>query len=345
MRELTARLQRRPVTATALALVVTAALVVGGRQGPGWIGWWLWSRQAERITSVHPVGRPAVSAVLTYQYREKTRSLTVPISAEELAADRDVRTDVIFGQRPELKEAYLRTLVDAQSHAPSVVAVVRQLRAVRSALRLDGDEYVELMASAVQDIPYGTPRPAFPLPAQTLAERRGVCVDKSVLLAAMLVHEGYDVGVWSLSAEHHVAVAIHGVGGGYRGTGYAFVETTRRAYIGEVPEDYAAAAQAQPRPDLARVGGGRRYRADPQTALILDERQRAEQTARRLEPYRRFAAEGGGSKWYATYEREARRQMAASALASMLTWSSDDRRVAFATLESVNGWSRPNETL
>jgi hypothetical protein len=319
-------------------LVACAAALLGVTQGRSWAEHHRWNRTAEAVERVRPSGPPAGRTVLHYRYRGRTRFVTVDVSREELAADARIDTAVL-GQPYPLLSASLATLVRTQSRAPSVESVARQLRAVRDELGLDSDEYVELMTTAVQDIPYGTPRPDFPLPAEMLLAGRGVCAEKSVLLAALLVHEGYDAGVWSLRAKDHVAVAIRGAGGGFEGSGYAYVETTQRRYVGEVPDAYAAADPVAERPLLVRAGGARAYRADGETAFIVGELRLADFRARQLAPYARYARESAG-RWEAVYRAAVRQQAVSAILATRLESSSDDRRAAFDTLEGLNGWDR-----
>lgn len=302
-----------------------------------------WEATAAAVAAVEPRGDVSVS-ILPFRYRGRTRFLTVPVSAEESAAAQRLPTGRIFARPAPLRDAYLRVLVRTQSTSHALGGVARQLRVIRDGLRLDGDEYVELIAAAVQEMAYDTPRADFQLPVRALATGRGVCVDRSVLLAALLVHEGYDAGLWTLAADNHVAVAIRGEGEGYRRSGYVFVEATRRAFVGEVPEDYAGLADWEPVPRLVVAGRGAAYRADVETAVIVEERREAERLARRLEPYRGYAAAAVGP-WREAYEREARRQLEAASLAAQLSTMVDDRTLAFATLATLGGWRDPTGRL
>lgn len=329
-------LRRRRVRIAAAVLGGAALIALVAFLATSLLTFRAWSATAASVAAVRPAG-PVSTSILPFRYRGRTRFLSVPISAEELAAGDRLRTDTVFAQPALARDAYLRVLVSTQATSRVVRTVATQLRALRDEMGLDHDEYVELLTCAVQDFSYGTPRSAFELPVQALAARRGVCVDRSLLLAALLVGEGYDAGLWTLSSDNHVAVAVRGVGEGYRGSGYAFVETTRRAYVGEVPERYTSIAEWQSAPRLVVFGRGRAYGADVQTALIVDERRQAEQAARDLEEYGRYAAAAVG-RWRETYAGEARRHLVAASLAAQLGGSVDDRSLAFATLETLRGW-------
>ena len=100
------------------------------------------------------------------------------------------------------------------------------------------DEYVELLTTYVQNIPYKTVGAEVNFPIETVIENRGDCDDKSVLLAGLLARSGYAAGVVVLSEENHMTAAIKdGYEDGYEDgqviNRYILIETTRCAYIGE----------------------------------------------------------------------------------------------------------------
>lgn len=98
---------------------------------------------------------------------------------------------------------------------------------------LTSDEYVELLTTYVQNIPYKTVGAAVNFPIETVIENRGDCDDKSVLLAGLLAKSGYAAGVVVLSEENHMMAAIKDETTGYVISEYILIETTRYAYIGE----------------------------------------------------------------------------------------------------------------
>lgn len=102
---------------------------------------------------------------------------------------------------------------------------------------LTSDEYVELLSTYVQSIPYKTSETEIKFPIETVIENWGDCDDKSILLSGLLAKKNYDAGVFVFEKDHHMAA---GVKGGYQteyeNSGYSIIETTRYAYVGEVPE-------------------------------------------------------------------------------------------------------------
>ena len=124
------------------------------------------------------------------------------------------------------------------SRSSTIAQIADQLGRMRAGLGLDDDGYVELIARFVQEIPYGTLDGEVRLPVEVAASGSAVCDDKSVLLAALLVHEGYDTVVWAFDSQAHAAVGVRCLGPGMRGSGYAFIETTAPAYVGQVGGSY-----------------------------------------------------------------------------------------------------------
>jgi hypothetical protein len=224
-------------------------------------------------------GEPA-TAVVPYRYRGRTYFARIEVPAAELRLSRSLPTEFVFASRGPLRAAYVRVMVRAGQSDPVVSATCTELRKTRDRLGLDADEYAELIARFVQQIPYGAARPRFGTPAAVLADGHAVCADKSVLLATLLVHEGYDAAVVAIDANNHAAAAIRGTGPGYLRSGYAYVETTIDAYIGEIPAEGEGAGPVEARTQIVSVGGDRRYASDLESQFVGDTLIRARRAAR-----------------------------------------------------------------
>lgn len=61
---------------------------------------------------------------------------------------------------------------------------------------LTSDEYVELLTTYVQNIPYKTVGAEVNFPIETVIENKGDCDDKSVLLTGLLAKSGYAAIIW-----------------------------------------------------------------------------------------------------------------------------------------------------
>ncbi len=141
---------------------------------------------------------------------------------------------------------------------------------------LTSDEYVELLSTYVQSIPYKTSETEIKFPIETVIENWGDCEDKSILLSGLLAKKEYNAGVFVFENDHHMTT---GVKGGYQteyeNSGYSIIETTRYAYVGEVPE------LLHPETDhgdykFYRIGEGKGiYTASWQVSTILNVRDAA----------------------------------------------------------------------
>ena len=102
---------------------------------------------------------------------------------------------------------------------------------------LTSDEYVELLSTYTQSIPYQTAGLEVKFPIETVIDNWGDCDDRSVLLAGLLSRKGYDTGVINFENENHMTAAVKGGNEtAYGNTSYSIIETTRYAYIGEISD-------------------------------------------------------------------------------------------------------------
>ncbi len=128
-----------------------------------------------RLAALEPVAaRTDRIATLSFDFRTDTVRLRVPYARESVRRAQAFDFAPAFGQRGWWRTRYL-------------------LRAV------------EIMATAVQSIPYGRVGAPLRTPLEVVASGSGVCTEKSVLLAALLTHEGYGAGVWSLTGTRTTA--------------------------------------------------------------------------------------------------------------------------------------------
>ncbi|MBN1195478.1 MAG: hypothetical protein JXA08_09085 [Methanomicrobiaceae archaeon] len=129
---------------------------------------------------------------------------------------------------------------------------------VRKAKSLDNDAYLELICTFVQSIPYETDAmlvaPKFPI--ETIADGKGDCDDKSLLLAALLAREGYAVALLYFETEQHMAVGVIAPGYSYGDSGYAYIEATNVSYIGIPPDELTDGLILSSEPHVIPVGSG-----------------------------------------------------------------------------------------
>ena len=262
--------------------------------------------------------------------------MRIAIDPVELATARGLDTSRVFSSVGPVREAYVRQLVDTMSRSGTVAQIAGQLGRMRAELGLDDDGYVELIARFVQEIPYGTVDSEVRLPVEVAARGSGVCDDKSVLLAALLVHEGYDTAVWAFDSQAHAAVGVRCLGPGMRGSGYAYVETTAPAYVGQIIGSYGGYARWRRSPQMIPVGGTKRYTADLESEFVSRMADQAGWSARQLRPYwERLRV--APPRWRSAYQEATVEQASAQQLAARLRLNRDDRGLAFALLTNSGG--------
>lgn len=156
-------------------------------------------------------------------------------------------------------------------------AVLKPFRDIKRELRLDTNEYLEFMSGYVQHLEYDTAKSKDPernprFPIETMVDRKGICSDKSLFLAALLQQEGYAVCLMSFSAENHMTVGIPAPRGyDYRKTGYAIIETTCPSFVGSKNQGEGGSLKLRSIPDIIPIGKGKRqYTAFKEAAWIIE---------------------------------------------------------------------------
>ena len=130
---------------------------------------------------------------------------------------------------------------------------------------VDQDDQVRIAVSLVQQIPYdqeilekGTLEIRYPY--QTLLDNKGVCCEKSVLLAYILHKLGYGVALFDFENEKHSAVGIRSAPEyAYKNTGYAFIETTTPLIITDGNGNYPAFGRILSPPEVLPAGDGKSF--------------------------------------------------------------------------------------
>jgi hypothetical protein len=209
---------------------------------------------AEEAASMPP-------ASLSYPFMQHTVTLSVPIDPAVYEGARTADKNAHLYEDLEDEEwlpEYYRAFVFDEHLDPLYTDLSDAFASVRSDQSLDDDEYLELMAVFVQSLPYESSdvviEPKFPV--ETVAEGRGDCDDKSILLAGLLAREGYDVALLYFEPEKHMAVGVKADGCSYGATGYAFIETTNVSYVGIVPAEMQGGVVLTSDPLVIRVGEG-----------------------------------------------------------------------------------------
>lgn len=225
------------------------------------------------------VGSVAVDHAFEFEGGAETVGVT--IDAGVLAGARAGEKEVLIrGEVPEeewIAGAYRAQVLDpAQDRFYSDLLV--GFRGARDRRGLDSDRYLELMAAAVQQLPYvSAPGTAAKYPVETWADGSGDCDDKVLLLAGLLAREGYRVALLVFLPEEHMALGVGcPAGNEYGGSGYAYLEVTNGSYVGAVPEGIGDGVRLASSPLVVPIGNGTTvYGAAPETATIDAARQAA----------------------------------------------------------------------
>ncbi len=233
--------------------------------------WVAWNSLLVEARSMDDAPRSGVEqlAVWSFAFQDATCTVNARVDCGDLRRAREIDTQRAFGTPLRLRADYLPRFVREQSESRFIDDLAEDFRRIREDMTLDDDEYLELMACAIQSIPYGEPKGDILLPIEVVADGRGVCSEKSVLLAALLVHEGYATAVFALPIQHHVAVGVKSDGAWFARTEYAFIETTRPALVGDVSSENRAMGPVHRPPIVMVVSDGIEYSSGAEVEYVL----------------------------------------------------------------------------
>lgn len=148
---------------------------------------------------------------------------------------------------------------------PSGQRYLHDLASTIDTMTDDPDDRARIAVSVVQHLDYDTARAdgtyhGVRYPYETLYLGRGVCSDKSVLLAALLRELGFGVALIRFDVECHMAVGIRCQDGyDYLGTGYAFAESTTPSIITDAGGEYVGAGRLVSAPKVIPIAEGQAF--------------------------------------------------------------------------------------
>lgn len=222
-----------------------------------------------------PESPPMPPVTVEWRFEGAELRVEIPVDSAVYHGAREAEKLAIFLNRDKQQtdwiSGYFRAFIDDPRQEPLYDSLLAGLRTLRDSLGLDEDRYAELIISLVQSLEYKTDpvnlEPKFPI--ETVVDKAGDCDDKSLLAAALLAREGYDVALLLFTPERHVALGIRGDGEIYKNSGYMYVEMTAPSLIGFVPEELAGGQKLTSEPAVIRIGEGmRRYGSGYQTDAI-----------------------------------------------------------------------------
>jgi len=271
-----------------LGRLLIIAIIVVVVFGAGYI---ITRRPAVVYPSIHPVpveGGTYRNIGMSFRFEGVNQSISIPVNGT-----------VYYGAQQAQKEALLTRdipdsiFIPSYYHAflddPNQEEFFQKLTGAFSDLRakegFDDDEIVELMAVAVQSMPYKTDdlltAPKFPI--ETYVDGEGDCDDKSLLLAGLLAREGYTVALLYFKPEAHMAVGVQGFLCNYRDTGYGYVATTNLSFVGVSTDQLAGGVNLTSVPLVIPVTNGTKlYGKCQQTMAIERALERSQERAEAL---------------------------------------------------------------
>ena len=220
-------------------------------------------------------------ASLAFTFEDQAYTVAVDIPRGVLAGARAATRGISFreGTPPptDLDARINLPMVLDPAQEPVFTALIRELRAIRDRTTLDEDRYFELMLAMVQAIPYDEHAKDGRFPIEVLADGRGDCDEKARLLAGLAAREGYGVALLVFDADEHMAVGIRDPSNGFRGTPWAFVETTTPSLV-TFPFPDPEKPEMKRDPLVVEVGAGTRgYGAGADIRQIVDGKRRLQE--------------------------------------------------------------------
>lgn len=222
----------------------------------------------------------------TFAFQDATVLLNGSVNASVYNGAKNGDKAVIMNResidRRDWAPGYFRAIVNDYHQEAFYANLISSFRKIRTERGLSDDEYLELMTAFVQSMEYDTAGArdldnGNRFPVETFVDGKGVCGDKSMLLAGLLAREGYDVALFVFDPEKHMGVGVRSGTGGYRNTSYVYIETTRLSYAGVVPDELAGGITLSSMPYLIPIGNGwKGYSAAEETRYLGERLKEAE---------------------------------------------------------------------
>lgn len=215
--------------------------------------------------TVIPTGAPGHSAHETgadrreLAYTVRGRAGNVPATLYRGVFD--AMPDDIIGYVGDDQTALYHRIIGEKTSRP----YLRDLAATIESMTDDPDDEARIAVSLVQNLEYDDARAADThhgvwYPYETLYLERGVCSDRSVLLAALFRELGFSVALLRFDAENHMAVGLRCPAEyGFRGTGYAFVESAGTKIMTDAEGTYGGGVALISTPEVIPVAEGRAF--------------------------------------------------------------------------------------
>jgi hypothetical protein len=254
-----------------LALVAAIIVILLGA------GYLLISRPVVIYPSIHPVeveGGTYRDVGMNFTFEGEIQSLSIPVNGTVYyGAQHAQKEALLYRELPDsifIPNYYLSFLNDSHQDEffRELSGAFRNLREEES---LDDDEYLEMLAVAVQSLAYETDGTVTPpkFPIETYVDGKGDCDDKSLILAGLMAREGYTVALFYFRPESHMAVGVKGYQCDYQDTGYGYVASTNLSLVGISTGQLAGGVNLTSVPLVIPVANGTRLYGRCQETMAI----------------------------------------------------------------------------
>ena len=157
----------------------------------------------------------------------------------------------------EIRQYYLK-YIDDSTQKKYLYSLVQSIKSRSS----NKDDQARIAISLVQQIPYDYSRlysSSFKMrsPYEVLYDNKGVCSEKTLLLAYLLKELGYGVVLFEFPSQSHMAIGIKSSNQyDFRDSGYAFVETAAPSIPTDSQGDYVGVGKLTSTPKIYTVSDG-----------------------------------------------------------------------------------------
>lgn len=179
-------------------------------------------------------GSLPINATHTFRFQNDSITVTVPVNRSVYtAAKKTFRGTILLGDPDTINTRFYGAMINDPTQEALYQDLISQFKKIRAERNLTGDEYLELMTTYVQMIPYKSGENAPPkYPVELVADNMGDCDDKALLLAGLLAREGYPVVLFKFGPESHMAMGVGSDAFFYKSTNYTYIEAMVPSFIG-----------------------------------------------------------------------------------------------------------------
>ncbi len=236
-------------------------------------------------TSTNYATQP-LTRTFTYCLRGQKGTISITLNKGVVKYMESIPRTVYSDQQDEYWDIMVKRLIDNKVQDKYLTALVEKI----TNLTNDPNDQLRIAVSLVQMIPYDwssyrSNSKYLKSPYEVLYYNKGVCAEKSFLLAYLLKKLGFGVILLDYEKENHMAVAvkcpIQYANVMYGDEGYCFIETTRPTIITYIPDNYIGVGKLTSTPHMIFVSDGQEFTGVKEEYNDATEYKRLEELARR----------------------------------------------------------------